>query len=66
MFTNQRSRQYRWRQSFQLFQFTEQSDREYGWFVCRFWQLYQDARKARGHVSVKLLDHFLLSLPGTP
>lgn len=38
------------------------ADPQYADFLLRFWQLYQDARASRVKVSVKLLDHYLLSL----
>ena len=40
---------------------------KYAWFCYRFWNLYQEARaEVDDHLSVKLLDYYLLSLGGSP
>lgn len=54
------TRLYRWNRSFEIFNLPLKADEDYGRYVLRFWQLYQDARKVRKVVSVKLLDYFLL------
>lgn len=38
-----------------------EADADYVWYVKRFWRLYQEARTSPERVSVKLLDHFLLT-----
>lgn len=38
-----------------------EADQDYGWYITRFWRLYQDATASQHRVSVKLLDHYLLS-----
>ena len=55
---------YPWKERFEIFDLPWQADEEYGWYVLRFWQLYQDARKARKDVTVKMLDYYLLWVSG--
>jgi len=53
---------YHWREDFEVFDLPTGADEHYAWHVMRFWQLYQDARRAGKQVSVKLLDYYLLWL----
>ncbi len=49
------------RKNFQVIVLPKQADGQYGRYVLRFWQLYQDMRHRGEPVSVKLLDEFLLA-----
>ncbi len=50
-----------WRQLTNKLTIPSEADPEYGWYVSRFWQLYSDLRSAGANVTVKTLDHFILS-----
>lgn len=49
-----------WRDDWQLFKKPPMADEWYYWFVLRFWQFYQEAKKIRKDVTVRFLDQFLL------
>lgn len=49
-----------WNRSLAVFDPPPKADREYFRFVVRFWHLYEQARRDRPSVRVKLLDYYLL------
>lgn len=55
-------REYRWNDKFMEFEIPSDADEEYYAYVCRFWQLYQELKKACKGVNVKLVDNYLMSL----
>jgi hypothetical protein len=47
---------------YKIFSLLKGTDKNYGHFMFRFWQLYQQSPKPRKNGSVKLLDTYLLEL----
>jgi hypothetical protein len=51
--------EYRWKSDYAVFTLPNGADEEYYRHTLRFWQMYQEAKRADGGVTVKLLDNYL-------
>lgn len=54
-------RLYRLRHVTSPFESSAEADAAYVWYLARFWKLYDEVRSRAPMVSVKLVDHYLLS-----
>jgi hypothetical protein len=55
----------RWRDPLICFDIPPGADEWYAWFVCRFWNLYQQAAALDPDIRVKQLDYYLLWMAGS-
>ena len=55
----------RWQKSLEVFTMPKGADEWYGWFIMRFWNLFQTAQEAVGEVTARHLDYYLIWMAGS-